>query len=47
VRRNDISIELDRGRLFNSDQSELRGPWRFDLIAPSSNAIVRLTGLLP
>jgi len=47
VRRNDIEIELDRSRLFNADQSEMRGTWRFDLILPNPVAVVRITGFLP
>jgi HK97 family phage major capsid protein len=47
VRRQDPQVVLDRSRLFNSDQSELRATMRGDLIAPNPTAIVRLTGLLP
>jgi HK97 family phage major capsid protein len=47
VNRQDIVIELDRSRLFNSDQSELRAKLRGDLISPNPTAIVRLTGALP
>ncbi len=47
VRRQDPQIVLDRSRLFNSDQSEIRATMRGDLIAPVPNAIVRLTGLTP
>ena len=43
VRRQDASIELDRSRLFNKDQSELRGKLRANLLAPYPNACVRLT----
>lgn len=46
VRRQDITVELDRSRLFNSDQSELRGKLRADLVAPNPTAIVRVVGLL-
>jgi HK97 family phage major capsid protein len=35
VNRQDIVIELDRSRLFNSDQSELRAKLRGDLISPN------------
>lgn len=47
VRRQDPQIVLDRSRLFNSDQSELRATMRGDLIVPNPTSIVRLTGLLP
>lgn len=47
VRRQDPQIVLDRSRLFNSDQSELRATVRGDLIVPNPTSIVRLTGLLP
>ena len=40
-------IILDRSRLFNSDQSELRCTQRFDLICPQPSAIVHATGFLP
>lgn len=44
VSRQAPQIVLDRSRLFNSDQSELRVTMRGDLIAPIPNAIVRVTG---
>jgi HK97 family phage major capsid protein len=47
VRRQDPQIVLDRSRLFNSDQSELRATMRGDLIVPNPTGVVRLTGLLP
>ena len=47
VRRQDPQIVLDRSRLFNSDQSELRATMRGDLIVPNPTSVVRLTGLLP
>jgi HK97 family phage major capsid protein/HK97 family phage prohead protease len=47
VRRQDPQVVLDRSRLFNSDQSELRATLRGDLIVPNPTAIVRITGLLP
>ena len=46
VQRGPIEIELDRSRLFNSDQSEMRGKLRGDLISPTPTGIVRVTGLL-
>jgi HK97 family phage major capsid protein/HK97 family phage prohead protease len=46
VQRQDATIEVDRSRLFNSDQSELRGKLRADLVTPTASAIVRITGVL-
>lgn len=46
VQRTPIEIEIDRSRLFNSDQSEFRAKLRGDLIAPNPNGIVRVAGLL-
>lgn len=46
VRRQDAELELDRSRLFNSDQSELRGKLRADLLIPNPTAIVRIKGAL-
>jgi len=46
VRRQDAELELDRSRLFNSDQSELRGKLRADLLIPNPAAIVRIRGAL-
>jgi HK97 family phage major capsid protein len=43
VRRQDATLEVDRSRLFNSDESELRGKMRVGLIAPNPTAIVKLT----
>ncbi len=45
VQRSGIEIELDRSRLFNSDQSEMRGKLR-DLISPTPTGVVRVAGLL-
>ena len=42
VRRQDSSVEVDRSRLFNSDQSEIRGKIRANLIAPNPTAIVKV-----
>jgi HK97 family phage major capsid protein len=47
VQRRPIEIELDRSRLFNSDQSEMRAKLRGDLISPTPSGIVRITGFLP
>lgn len=46
VKRQEIELELDRSRLFNSDQSELRAKLRGDLIVPNPTAIVRIVGVL-
>ena len=46
VWRSDLEVEIDRSRLFNSDQSEIRAKLRTDLIAPNPTGTVRLTGLL-
>ena len=43
VRRQDSTVEVDRSRLFNRDQSEIRGKLRANLIAPNPTAIVKLT----
>ena len=45
VQRSPIEIELDRSRLFNSDQS-VRAKLRGDLISPTPSDIVRITGFL-
>lgn len=39
VRRSEVSVELDRSRLFDRDQSELRGRLRADLIVPNPSAV--------
>lgn len=46
VQRTPIEVELDRSRLFNSDQSEMRAKLRGDLISPTPTGIVRVVGLL-
>lgn len=43
VRRQDATVELDRSRLFNSDQSEVRGKVRADVLFPNPTAIVQVT----
>ncbi len=47
VRRQDAEIEVDRSRLFNSDQSEIRGKLRCDVVLPNPTACVRVAGLKP
>jgi len=44
VPRTSLQVVLDRSRLFNSDQSELRGIQRCDLIVPQPSAVVHVTG---
>jgi HK97 family phage major capsid protein len=46
VQRAGIEVEIDRSRLFNSDQSEFRAKLRGDLIVPNPTGLVRVTGLL-
>jgi HK97 family phage major capsid protein len=46
VFRQDTSIELDRSRLFNSDESELRAIMRADLVVPNPLAVVRIAGFV-
>jgi HK97 family phage major capsid protein len=43
VFRQDTRIELDRSRLFNSDQSELRAIMRADVVVPNPLAVVRIS----
>lgn len=43
VFRQDTRIELDRSRLFNTDQSELRAIMRADLVVPTPLAVVRIS----
>jgi hypothetical protein len=45
VRRSDVEVELDRSRLFNTDQSEMRGKLRADLIVPNPAAVARIIGI--
>lgn len=42
VRRQEAEIELDRSRLFNKDESEVRGKARADLLLPNPEAVVVL-----
>src|SRR5215211_8892720 len=46
VWRKPFAVDIDRSRLFNSDQSEFRARLRGDLISPNPTGIVRVTGLL-
>jgi HK97 family phage major capsid protein len=45
VRRQDVSVELDRSRLFNSDQSEIRAIARLDFVSINPKSIVHLSGV--
>jgi len=45
VRRMDATIEFDRSRLFDHDQSEMRGKLRADLLVPNPEAVVRIVGI--
>lgn len=47
VRRQDVTVEIDRSRLFNSDESEIRAITRMDMIVPHPAAVCRISGLLP
>lgn len=46
VMRQDLTIEKDSSRLFNTDQSELRAIARIGFGVSSASAIVRVTGIL-
>ncbi len=46
VVRQDVRVERDSSRLFNSDQSEMRAICRMDLVVPNPAAVVRIAGLL-
>jgi HK97 family phage major capsid protein len=46
VFRSDARIELDRSRLFNSDESELRAVLRADLVVPNPEGVCRILGIL-
>lgn len=47
VLRKDATVEVDRSRLFNSDQSEVRVILRADVQVANPAAVVRITGLRP
>jgi HK97 family phage major capsid protein len=47
VRRADITIEVDRSRLFNADKSEIRAKARVNLYVPEGQAIARIVGIRP
>jgi HK97 family phage major capsid protein len=45
VRRQEVAVELDRSRLFNSDESEIRAIARLDFISPNPKSVVHLSGV--
>jgi hypothetical protein len=45
VRRQEVAIELDSSRLFNTDSSEIRAIARLDLVVPNPLAVVEMTGV--
>lgn len=45
VIREDVRVEIDRSRLFNSDQSELRAIMRADVVAAHAAGVVRIEGV--
>jgi HK97 family phage major capsid protein len=47
VMRNDVRVERDSSRLFNSDQSEVRGLMRADFVPAQAAAVVRILGIIP
>jgi HK97 family phage major capsid protein len=46
VIRQDVRVERDSSRLFNSDQSELRAIMRAAVTVPNPTAVVRITGIV-
>ena len=46
VDRRPFTFEVDRARLFNSDQAEIRAKLRADLISPTPTGVVRINGVL-
>jgi HK97 family phage major capsid protein len=47
VMRQDVRVERDSSRLFNSDSSELRAIMRADVVVPNPKAVVRILGVIP
>lgn len=47
VMRQDVRVERDSSRLFNSDESEVRAILRADFAVANPSAVVRITGLRP
>lgn len=46
VVRDDVRVERDSSRLFNSDESEIRAITRLDMVVPNPAAVVRIAGIL-
>lgn len=46
VMREDVRVERDASRLFNSDESEVRAILRADFVAAQPSAVVRILGIL-
>jgi len=46
VIRQDVRVERDSSRLFNSDQSEVRAIMRADFVVANPAAVVRIVGVL-
>lgn len=46
VGRYKFEVEVDRSRLFNSDQAEVRAITRWDVAVPNPTAVVRILGIL-
>lgn len=46
VMRQDVRVERDSSRLFNSDESEVRAIMRADFVVPNPSAVVRILGVL-
>lgn len=47
VIREDVRVERDSSRLFNSDQTEVRAIMRADLVVPNPASVVRIVGVRP
>jgi len=47
VLREQVRVERDSSRLFNSDESEIRAIMRADLAVPNPAAVVRIEGIIP
>jgi HK97 family phage major capsid protein len=45
VVREDVRVEIDSSRLFNTDQTELRAIMRADVVVPNPTAVVRIEGV--
>lgn len=47
VRRQEVIVEVDCSRLFDSDSIAVRATARWDLVVPNPSAIVRIVGIRP